>query len=220
MLNRMRHTGWSILLSPGEWGGGRNGNSRMGILLFGFRRRMHPLLIMNWLRRSKLNERPLWKDKLPRVLQEHGAFIGGSWHGSHWYWETPIIRMMFQDNGTMNSHSILGWILWFPDGWETNFCQCLSMQLRSIPNLTKTKHQIRHSSTNLKVIQMPCLVHLLLKRRCYFVLCQAKFLIWSGGSHTLLGIIWIFSKCMWKWAMKSAQKCSSNSNIHQIPLCL
>jgi len=32
--------------------------------------------------------------------------------------------------------------------------------------------------------------------------------------------IWIFSTCMRKWATMSAQKCSSNSKIRQIPLCL
>jgi hypothetical protein len=58
----------------------------------------------------------------------------------YWYWETPKIGMTLQDNGTLNSHSILGWILWFTDGWETHFCPCLSLQLRSIPNLTTTNH--------------------------------------------------------------------------------
>jgi hypothetical protein len=32
-------------------------------------------------------------------------------------------------------------------------------------------------TTNLKVIHVPCLVHLLLKRPCFFVLCQAKLFI-------------------------------------------
>jgi len=106
----------------------------------------------------------------------------------------------------MHGHSILWWILWFPHGWETHFCQCLSMHLRSILNLTKMKQQIRRSCTNQREIQEPCPVHLLLKRRCYFVLCQAMFIIWSGGSQSVLRIIWIFSTCLWKWAMMSAHK--------------
>jgi len=82
----------------------------MGNHLFKSQRRMHTLLIPNGLRKSKLNERPMWKDTLPKVLQECGGYIDGGWHASHWYWETPKIGMTFQDIGTINSHSILGWI--------------------------------------------------------------------------------------------------------------
>jgi len=76
---------------------------------------MHNLLISNGLRTCKLNSRPLWRDTLHGVLQEGGGYIDGSWHVSHWDWETPRIGMTFQDNGTMNGHSILGWILRFSD---------------------------------------------------------------------------------------------------------
>jgi len=191
----------------------------MGNPWFGDQRRMHTLLISNWLRTSKLNSRLMWRDTLHGVCQERGGYPDGGWQVSHWYWETPRIGMMFQDHGTMNGHSTLGWILWFSDGWETNFCQCLSRNLRSIPNLMKMKHQIRRSCTNLKVSNAPCLLHLLLKRRCYFVLFLAKFVIWSGGSQSFLRIIWIFSTCMQKWATMGEQKCSLNSKIRQIPLC-
>ena len=191
----------------------------MGNSLFGYRKRMHTLLISNWLRRSKLNQRPLWSNILHRVHQEHGGYIDGGWHVSHWYWEIPRIRMMILDNGMKNGRSIPGWIFWFSDVWQRHFCQCLSCNPWSIPNLTKTKHQTRHSCMNSKVINEPCHVHLLLKRWSYFVLCQANFFIWSGGSHSFLPMIWIFSTCMQKWATMSAQKCRSNSKICQIPLC-
>jgi hypothetical protein len=86
--------------------------------------------------------------------------------------------MTFQDNGTMNRDSIFGWILRFSNGLETHFCQCLSMNQRSIPSQTKTKHQMRLSCTNPTVLKAPSHVHLLLlKRRCYFVLFLAKFVI-------------------------------------------
>jgi len=217
-LNRMQHTRWSKLSSPGQYRGCQNWNSGMGNHLFRYQRIMHTLLILNGLRKSKLYYSPWWKDTLHKVLQECGGYIDGSWHVSHWYWETPKIGMMSQDNGTMNGHSILGWILQLSDGWQTHFCQCLSMHLGSIPNLTKIKHQMRRSCTNLKCIKAPWLVYLLLKRRCYFVLFLAKFVIWSGGSPSVLQIIWIFSTCMRKWATVSAQKSSSNSKIRQIPL--
>jgi hypothetical protein len=45
------------------------------------------------------------------------------------------------------------------------------------PNLTMMKHHMRCSCMKLKVIQAPCLMHLVLKRGCYFVLCLAKFFI-------------------------------------------
>jgi len=192
----------------------------MGNPWFRYRRRMRTLLISNGLRTSEQNSRPGWRYTLHGVRQERGRFIHGVWHVSHWYWETPKIRVTFQDNCTMNCHSILGWILRFSDGWETHFRQCLSRNLQSILNLTKMKHQTRCSCMNMKVINAPSLVHLLLNRRCYFVLCQARFLIWSGGSQSFWRIIWIFSTCMQKWAMISAQKCSLNSKIRQIPLCL
>ena len=50
------------------------------------------------------------------MLQERGGFIYGGGHASHWYWETPRIGMTFLDNGTMNGHSTLGWILQFSAG--------------------------------------------------------------------------------------------------------
>jgi len=152
------------------------------------------------------------------VLQECGGFIDGGWHASDSYWETPRVRMTFPDNGTMNGYSTLGWILQFSDGWVTHFCQCLSTNLRSIPSLIKTQHQIRRSCTSLKVMKAPCLLHLLLKWQCYFVSCQTKFVISSGGWQSFLQIIWIFSTCMWIWATMSTQKCRSNSKIRQIPL--
>jgi hypothetical protein len=63
------------------------------------------LLISNERRKSKLNSRPLWRDTLRGVRPERGGYIDGAWNVSHWYWETPRIGMMFQDNGTMNGHS-------------------------------------------------------------------------------------------------------------------
>jgi len=218
-LNGMRHTGWSKLQIPGRPGGGQYQNLRMGTHLCGYPTRMHTLLISNGLKKSKQNWRPLQRDTLHRVFQERGGFINGGWHASPWYWDTLRIGMSFLDNGTMDGHTILGWILQFSYGGETCFCQCLSRNLWNIPSLTKTKHKMRRFCMNLKVIIAPCLVHLLLKRRCYFVRFQAKFVIWSGGSQSFLQIIWIFSTCMWKWAMISTQKCSSNSKICQIPLC-
>jgi len=107
-LDRMRHTGWSKLQSPGRAGGCQNRSLRMANHFFGYQRRMHTLLIMNGPRKSKLNYRPLWNDTLQKVLQEHGGYIDGVWHVSHWYWETPKIRMTFQNNGTMNGHPRLG----------------------------------------------------------------------------------------------------------------
>jgi hypothetical protein len=121
---------------------------------------MHTLLISNELRKSKLNSGPLWGDTLHGVHPKRGGSIDGACHVSHWYWETPRIGMMFQDNGTMNGHSTLGWILQFSGGWGGHFSQCLSRNLRSIPNLTKTKHQTRRSCMNPKVINAPCQVHL------------------------------------------------------------
>jgi hypothetical protein len=96
----------------------------------------------------------------------------------------------------------------------------LSINLQSVPNLTKTKHQTMRFWMNPNVINAPCLVHLLIKRRCYFALCQAKIIIWSGGSQSFLRIIWIFPTCMHKWATIRAHKFSLNSEIRQIPLCL
>jgi hypothetical protein len=46
-----------------------------------------------------------------------------------------------------------------------------------IPNRMKTKNQTRSFCMNPKVINAPCLLHLLLKRRHYFVLFLAKFVI-------------------------------------------
>jgi len=65
------------------------------------------------------------------------------------------------DNGTMNGHSILGWILQFPDGRGRYFYQCLSTNLRSIPYLTRTTNQERPSIRNKITIIMHSLVHLL-----------------------------------------------------------
>jgi len=191
----------------------------MGKHLLEYRSRMHTLLTLNGRKKSKLNWWPLWRDTLLRVLQEHGGYIDGSLHAAHWYWETPRIGIMFHDNGTMNGHVTLRWILQFSAGWEIDFCQWLSRNLQSIPTLTKTKHRMRRSCTSLNVTNAPCLVHLLHKRRCYCVRYQAKFVIWSGASQCFLRIIWIFSTCMPKWATMSAQKCSSNSKTHQI-LCV
>jgi len=160
-LNRMRHTGWYKLRGSGRSGGGQNRISPMGNHLSGYQSRMHTPLISNGLRTRKRKYRRLWSGTLHGVLQERGGYIDGSQHVSQWYWETPRIRMTCLDNGTMNEHSILGWILRFPDGHERHFCQCLSRNRQSIPNLTKTKHQTRSSCMYLKVIQAPCLVHLL-----------------------------------------------------------
>ena len=180
---------------------------------------MHTLLISSGLKKSKLNWRPLGRYTLHGVLQERGGYKDGGWHACHWYWDTLTIKMTFQDNGTINGHSTPWWNLQISDGWQTHFCRFLSRNLWSIPSLTKTMHLMRHSGTNVNVITPPCPVHLLLQRRCHFILCQAKFIIWSGGSQCSLGIIWIFSTCMWKWATMSPQKCSSNSKIRQISLC-
>jgi len=220
MLNGMRHTGWSKLQSTGWSGGYQNQNLRMGNHLFGYWRKMHTFLISNELNKSKQNWRPLWRNILHGVVQECGGFIDGGWHATHWYWETPRIGMMFLDNSTINCHSTLGWILQFYDGWATHSCECLSRNVQSIASVTKTKHQMRRSCPSLNIINVPCLVHLLLNRQCYFVRCQAKFVIWSGGSQSFLQNIWIFSTCMRKWATISAQKWRSNSNIRQIPRCL
>jgi len=180
-LNKMRNTGWSNLQSPGRSQGGQNWNLRMGNHLFRYRRRMHTLLISNELKKTKQNWRSLWRDTLHGVLQERGGFVERGWHASHWYWVTPRIGMTFLENGTMNGHSTLGWILQFPDCWETHLCKCLSRNLQCIRSLVKMTHQMRRSCMILKVIEAPCLVHLLLKRSCYLVCCQAKFIIWSGG---------------------------------------
>jgi len=61
------------------------------------------------------------------------------------------------------------------------------------------KHQMRRSCTCLNVTNVPCLVNLLLNRWCYFVRCQANFIIRSGGSQSFLQIIWMFSTCIRKW---------------------
>jgi len=82
--------------------------------------------------------------------------------------------------GTMNGHSILGWNLGFSDGWERHFCQSLSTNLQSIPNLTKMTPQKRHSFQK-RETKMHCPVHRLHKRQCYYVLFLAKFVIWSSG---------------------------------------
>jgi len=181
---------------------------------------MHTLFICNGLRKSNLQKRLFQNDTLRKVLQERGGYIDDSRHVSHWYWKTPKIGMTFQDNGTMNGHSIVGLILPFSEGWDRHFCQCLSTNLWSIANLTKMKHQTRCLCTHLKEVKEPCLVHFFFTRQCYFVLCQAKFVISSAGSQSFLRMIWILSTCMQKWASMSAQKCSSNSKIRQIPLCL
>ena len=126
LLNSMRHTGWYRLQSPGQSGGGQNRNQRMVINWFGYRRRMHTLMISNELRPSKRNWRLLLWDTLHQVLQVCRAYIDGSRHVPGWYWETPRIGMMFQDIGPTNGHSIPVWILRFSHCWETHCCQCLS----------------------------------------------------------------------------------------------
>jgi len=83
----------------------------------------------------------------------------------------------FLDYGTMNGHSILGWILQFSDGRERHFCQCLSLNLRSIPNLTKTTNQVMRSFWTRTNMEMHSPVHLLHKRGCNFVLFLAKVVI-------------------------------------------
>jgi len=140
------------------------------------------------MRTSKSNWKPLCRDSFHWVLQECGGYMDGGWQVSHWDWETPRIGMIFQDNGWMNSHLILGWIVRSSNGGKTHFGLCLYMNLRSIPSLTKMNHQMGHICANMKVIKAPCLMHCLLSRRSYFVLCHAKLIIWSGGSHSLLWI--------------------------------
>jgi len=204
-----------------------------------------PLAIRRWLESKLANGKPLvripkeiahyvdleWtadkQAKLQTLVERYtsrGAL--GAWR-VHW-WRLACFSVVLGDtddqnnildNGTTNGHSILGWILQFSDGWGIHFCQCLSRNLQSIPNVTKTKHHMRRSCTTLKVTKAPCLLHLHLKSQCYFVFCQAKFVIWSGGSQSFLRIIWIFSTCLCKWATMSAQQCSSNSKIRQISLC-
>jgi hypothetical protein len=49
----------------------------------------------------------------------------------------------------MNWQMILWWICWFSDGWERHFCQCVSMNLRSIQHLTKTTCSKRCSIRNM-----------------------------------------------------------------------
>jgi len=176
-LNRMRHTGRSKLQSPGQWVGGQNRNLQLGYHTFGYRRRMQTLLISNGLKKRKQNVRLLWTDTLHGVPQECERFIDGGWHATHWYWVTPRIGMTFLDNGSINGHLTFGWILQNSDVWETHNFECLSRNLHRIPTLPKTKHQMRRSRTSLKLIQAPCLVHHQFKRWCYFVRCQAKFII-------------------------------------------
>jgi len=216
MLNRIRHTGWYRLQRPKHSGGDQNWYYPMGHHSFGCQRSIQTLLIPNGLRTRKRKLRLFSSDTLHRVLREYGGYIDAAWHDFHWYWETPRMAITFQDDGRMNGHSILGRILQFSDGWERYLCQCFRGNLQSIRNLTKTKHQMRCFCT--KVSQAPCLVQHLLNRPCYFVLCQAKFIIWSGGSQSLYLIISIFSTCIQKWAMISGQKCSSISKIRRIPL--
>jgi len=138
---------------------------------------MHTLLISNGLEQSKLNYKPVWESTPHGVRQEHRGYIDGSWHTSHWYLETLRIGMMFRDKGMMNGHSRHGCILQYSDGSETHFCQCLSIHLQSVPNLTKATHRMRRPCMSVTVIQAPCLVYLLLKSQSYFVCCQASFVI-------------------------------------------
>ena len=177
---------------------------------------MHTSLILSGLRKSKQIWWPWWRSTLHRVVREHGGFIDGGQHVFCQCWETWRIAATFLHNGTMNGHSILGWIPRFPDGWGMHFCQCLPTNLRSLPNLTKTTHQERCSFLN-REIKMHSPVQPLHNRRCYFVLFLAQFVIWSGGYPSTLRIMWIYSTCMQKWAMMKARKCSWNSRIHEIP---
>jgi len=151
----------------------------------------------------------------------------GAWRVHRW--RLACISLGLADTEDRNQHSGQWYDQWPLDTWvdspifrwprDTLLPQLVNAP-GEYPNLMKTKHQMRHSCTNLKVINVPCLVLLLRTRRYYFVLCQAWFVIWSGGSQSVLRIIWIFSTCVRKWATMSAQKCSSNSTIHLIPLCL
>jgi hypothetical protein len=175
--NRMRHTRISNYESPRQEGHGRNRHVRIGNHLFQHESRMHTTLILNGMRMSMLNKRPLWRDTLYGVLQRRAEFIDSGWHVPHWYWETPRIGMTFQDNGTMNGLSILRWILQFSHGREAHFHQHLTTNRRSISSLTKTKHQMRRFCTYRKVSKAPSLIHFLLKGRSFFVLCQGKFVI-------------------------------------------
>jgi len=65
-----------------------------------------------------------------------------------------MITMTFLDNAIMNGHPILGWILQFSDGWERHFCQCLSTNLQSLPDLTRTTIQERSSFRNMTEMKM------------------------------------------------------------------
>jgi hypothetical protein len=217
-FNRMWHTGWSKLPSLGQQGGNQNRDLQMGSHLCEYWAEMYTLLILNGLRKSNLHPRPWWNSTLNKVLQPHGGYIDGSWHVFQLDWETAKIGMMSHENRTMNSHSMVRRFLLIFDAWETHFFQRFSIHLRSVPNLTKMKHQMMRFCTNLNDITAPCFMYLLLARQCYYILFPTKFVIWSGGSASCLQIIWMFSTCIRKWATMSAQKCSSGCKNCQIPI--
>jgi len=218
-LNRIRHIGWFKLQSRGWSGGGQNRNLRMGHHLFGFRRRMHTLLISNGLQKGSKTEDPCgeihftgWFRSIEGSWMAAGMLlidIGRHW-GSEWRFGTIVRWMATRPLGGFSN---------FPMAERHISANACLQNLRSIPSLTKMNHQMRRSCSSMKVIKPPCLMHLLIKRQCYSVRCQAKFVIWSGGSQSVLQIIWIFSTCMQIWATMGAQKCSSNCKIREIPLC-
>jgi len=100
-------------------------------------------------------QRPLWKDSLHKMLQRHGGHIDSSFYGWYWYWDIPMITMMFLDKGTMNGHWILWLILPFSDGYERSFFEWLSMHQQTVLNLASTKHQIKPFCTEQKAISVP-----------------------------------------------------------------
>jgi len=68
---------------------------------------------------------------------------------------------MFLDTGTMDGHSIVGWIPRSSDRWETSVCQILSTILWSILNLTKMTPLKSSSFCKNRLITMLFSVHLL-----------------------------------------------------------
>jgi len=201
IIKRMQYTGWYWCFSPGTSACCRNWYMRWVNHWNRYWRTMHALLISDGLRTSTRHWRTIWRDTLHGVRQEHGGYIYGCCHVSHWYWGTPRIWMTCMDNTMMTGHLILGWILWFSNVCDAYCSQSLSRNLWSIPNLTMIKHQMRCFWNSLKVINAPCLLHLLLKRLCYSVHCHAKLIIWSGGPHTFL---WILG--YWRHVFRNGQQ--------------
>jgi hypothetical protein len=56
-----------------------------------------------------------------------------------------MISQMLLGNVRMNGYLIVVKIVAFSVGWGRHFCQCFSMDLQSIPDLTKRMPQQRHS---------------------------------------------------------------------------